>query len=234
MEWKTICGDGSLRKIANRDTNGIKTAGTTPKALRLPGAARTDHDRSQYSAEGRAWKRPESGHANRSFCDATKQIPALSAYNRVGANERRGHKSLSEPKILSRSSRILTRSAGCRRLRHPGRRRRDSLATSPRFPLNFGGGVMTLADELDDAMDPAITSRPTVDQFAALIHWGTRTISRIGPERIAEVRKACHEWWGMHLTKSGWGRDAWYTLRGSIDSLLREAATKQNQTEAKK
>lgn len=92
---------------------------------------------------------------------------------------------------------------------------------------------MNLADELDDAMDSAITARPTVDQFAALIHWGTRTLSRIGRGRIAEIRETCDEWWVRHLPQSGWGRDAWYELRGGIDSLLREAATKQNSGEAK-
>lgn len=85
---------------------------------------------------------------------------------------------------------------------------------------------MTLADELDDAMDPAIASRPTIDQFAALIHWGTRTIARLGPERSFEVRSTCESWWVAHIPLSGWGRDAWYELRVAIDSLLREAVEK--------
>lgn len=93
---------------------------------------------------------------------------------------------------------------------------------------------MNLADELDDCMDPAITARPTVDQFTALIHWGTRTLARIGRGRIAEIRETCEDWWVRHIPPSGWGRDAWYGLRSAIDSLLREAATKQNQEEAKK
>lgn len=93
---------------------------------------------------------------------------------------------------------------------------------------------MNLSDELDDCMDSAITARPTVDQFAALIHWGTRTLARIGRGRIAEIRETCDEWWAKHVPLSGWGQDAWHTLGRAIDSLLREAATKQNQEEAKK